>query len=315
VNPTLNYAVNDENLSWDKSLGLSKEKYLISIKPSIINLILENRGLLETEDLKKFGFLKNVILEFKKKLISGCGFFIVDGNDFNAFSKKELKSIYSIISQFLGKLYVQNIKNEKFVVIKDEGKSMMSGGRYHQTKEGGSFHTDSPQWKKVPDFIGLCCIHPAKKGGESKFVSAYSVHNKMLKDHKPFLEMLYEQFHFDKRGEYESGESPTVFEPIFTYNDNQLKFRYLRNYINDGHKIQNTPLSKEQNEMLDCFDGVIHDENLAVSYELKQNDMVFLNNNRVIHGRTSFEDFEDVEKKRLMIRTWIKDESDKNYTT
>ena len=101
-----------------------------------------------------------------------------------------------------------------------------------------------------------------------------------------------------------------MFEPIFTYNDNQLKCRYLRNYINDGHKIQNTPLSNEQNEALDIFDKIIHDENLAVSYNLKPNDMVFFNNNRVIHGRTSFEDFEDIEKKRLMLRTWIKDESD-----
>ena len=307
MNPKLTHTVDDENLSWDKSLSLSKEKYLTSIKPPIINLILENRDLLETQDLKKFEFLKSAILELKKKLISGYGFFIIDGNSFNTFSKKELKLIYSIITQFLGKLYVQNIKNEKFVAIKDEGKSMMSGGRYHQTKEGGSFHTDSPQWKKVPDFIGMCCINPAKKGGESKFVSAYSVHNKMLKEHKHFLEMSYEQFHFDKRGEYKSGESPTVLESIFTYNNNQLKFRYLRDYINDGHKIQNILLSKEQNQMLDCFDRIIHDENLTVSYELKQNDMVFWHNNRVIHGRTSFEDFEEAEKKRLMIRTWIND--------
>ena len=40
---------------------------------------------------------------------------------------------------------------------------------------------------------------------------------------------------------------------------------------------------------------------------LKQNDMVFFNNNRVMHGRTSFKDAENIEKKRLMIRTWIKD--------
>jgi len=26
-----------------------------------------------------------------------------------------------------------------------------------------------------------------------------------------------------------------------------------------------------------------------------------------MHGRTSFEDFEGIENKRLMIRTWIKD--------
>ena len=122
--------------------------------------------------------------------------------------------------------------------------------------------------------------------------------------------MLYEQFHFDKRGEYKSGESPTVFEPIFTYNNGQLKFRYLRNYINDGHKIQNTSLSKEQTEALDILDEIINEGNLAARYNLKQNDIIFFNNNRIVHGRTSFEDFEDFKKKRLMIRTWIKDPAD-----
>ena len=231
---------------------------------------------------------------------------MIDGKCFSDFSREETIGIYNKICKALGTLYVQNIKNEKFVVIKDEGKSMMSGGRYHQTKEGGSFHTDSPQWNKVPDFVGLCCVNPAKKGGESKFVSAYSIHNEILKEHKHFLKILYDQFHFDKRGEYRSDESPTVFEPIFTYDNNHLKLRYLRDYINDGHKIQNMPLSKEQNGALDCLDKIIHDENLAVSYELKQGDMVFLNNGRVLHGRTAFEDFEDINKKRQMIRTWIK---------
>ena len=258
-----------------------------------------------------FPILQKEISDFKKKiLVEGIGVFVIDGKCFTDFSKEESIEIYKKICKILGTLYIQNNKNEKFVKIYDMGKSMQSGGRYHQTKEGGSFHTDSPQWKEVPDFIGMYCINSAKKYGKSKFVSVYNVHNEMLKEHKHFLEILYQQFHFDKRGEYESGESPTVFEPIFTYNDNQLKCRYLRNYINDGHKIQNTPLSKEQNEALDIFDKIIHDENLAVSYNLKPNDMVFFNNNRVIHGRTSFEDFEDIEKKRLMLRTWIKDESD-----
>ena len=132
----------------------------------------------------------------------------------------------------------------------------------------------------------------------------------MLKEHKHFLEMLYQQYHFDKRhGEYEPGKSLTSVKPIFTYNSNQLKCRYLRDYLNDGHKIQNIPLSKEQNEALDIFDKIIHDENLAITYDLQQNDMVFFNNDRVMHGRTSFEDFEDIEKKRLIIRAWIKDDS------
>ena len=201
----------------------------------------------------------------------------------------------------------QNIKNEKLVKIQDEGKSMKTGGRYHQTKEGGSFHTDSPQWNKVPDFIGLCCINPAKKGGESKFVSVYKIHNEMLKMHEDYLLLLYNKFHFDKRGEFKEGESPTVHEPIFEFEDNSLKCRYLRNYINDGHKIQKLPLNNKQVEALDYLDEIIHSEINAAEYNLLKKDIVFFNNNRIIHGRTSFEDFEDKEKKRLMIRAWIKD--------
>jgi len=299
--------ISEKNLVWNKHTLSTAENFFVKISDNGINELKNNRHLINNSEWTPT-ILQREILDLKKKfLIDGIGFFVIDGKCFSDFSREETTEIYSKISQTLGTLYVQNIKNERFVEIKDEGKSMKSGGRYHQTKEGGSFHTDSPQWQKVPDFIGLCCISPAKKGGESKFVSAYSIHNEMLKKHKHFLEMLYEQFHFDKRGEYESNESRTVFEPIFTYNDNQLKVRYLRDYINDGQKIQDIPLSKEQNEALDCLDKIIHDENLAVNYELKQYDMVFLNNGRVIHGRTSFEDFEDVEKKRLMIRTWIKE--------
>ena len=299
--------ITDKNFVWDKHTSSKLENFVVKISNNAITELKNNRNFLNNSE-HAFSILQKEILDFKKKFLAeGIGFFIIDGKCFTDFSKEELIEIYQNVCRILGTLYVQNDKNQKLVQVQDSGKSMKSGGRYHQTKEGGSYHTDSPQWEKVPDFIGMCCINPAKKGGESKFVSAYSIHNKMLKEHKQFLEMLYQQFHFDKRGEFESKESPTVFEPIFTYNNNQLKCRYLRDYINDGQMIQNTPLSKEQNEALDIFDKIIHDENLVVSYKLRQNEMVFFNNNRVMHGRTSFEDFEGIENKRLMIRTWIKD--------
>ena len=183
---------------------------------------------------------------------------------------------------------------------------MKTGGRYHQTKEGGSFHTDSPQWSRVPDFVGLLCIKPAKVGGISKFVSVYTIHNELLKLNQEFLDPLYKNFHFDKRGEFDKNELPTTFEPIFEYKDDELKFRYLRDYINDGQKIVNEPLTKEQNHILNELDKIIHDEKFSVSYNLKEYDMTFFNNNRIIHGRTSFEDYTEYEKKRYMVRVWIK---------
>tara|TARA_B100002049_G_scaffold233909_1_gene215389 strand:- start:55 stop:993 length:939 start_codon:yes stop_codon:yes gene_type:complete len=310
----LQKTITDKNFGWDKDKASKLESFVVKISNNAITELKNNRNFLNNSEYT-FPILQKEILGFKKKfLVDGIGFFVINSKCFVDFSKEELTEIYENVCKILGTLYIQNDKNQKLVQVQDGGKSMKSGGRYHQTKEGGSYHTDSPQWKKVPDFIGMCCVNQAKKGGESKFVSVYSIHNKMLKEHKSFLEMLYQRFHFDKRGEFEPKESPTIYEPIFTYNNNQLKCRYLRDYINDGQIIQNAPLSKEQNKALDIFDKIIHDENLTVSYKLKQNDMVFFNNNRIMHGRTAFEDFEDVEKKRLMIRTWIKEESNSDVS-
>ena len=300
--------ITDENLVWDKSLGNKPENFIVRLTSKTIDELKRNRKELKNLDKSNLPELKNEINELKiTKILHGVGLVIIDGKCFTDFSDEEVIEIYRNICKTLGTLLTQNIKNEELVKVQYEKKSMQHGGRYHQSKEGGSFHTDSPHWEQVPDFVGLYCINPAKKGGESKFVSVYSVHNKMLKEHKHFLEMLYEQFHFDKRrGEYEPDKPLTSVKPIFAYDGNQLKCRYIRDYLNDGHKIQNIPLSKEQIEALDIFDKIIHDENLAITYGLQQNDMVFFNNDRVMHGRTSFEDFEDEEKKRLMIRTWIK---------
>ena len=134
----------------------------------------------------------------------------------------------------------------------------------------------------------------------------YTIHNQILKLNPDFLQLLYKKFHFDKRNEFEKNESPTTFEPIFKYENNELKFRYLRNYIDDGQKIVKQPLSTEQNHILNQLDEIIHDEKFSVSYDLKQYDMTFFNNHRIIHGRTSFEDFSESDKKRYMVRVWIK---------
>ena len=189
---------------------------------------------------------------------------------------------------------------------------MKSGGRYHETREGGSHHTDSPQWKDVPDYLGLFFVHNAKSGGTNLFLSAYTIHNKILKDKKDLSKIFYEKFHFDKRGEFKDGESPTVFEPIFNFKDGRLYFRYLRNYIDAGHKIQNQPLSESQKEALTYLDNSMLEDYMMMRYNFKPDDMIFSDNHWVVHGRTPFEDHDDPNLKRLMLRTWIKDKMYRN---
>ena len=159
----------------------------------------------------------------------------------------------------------------------------------------------------MPDYLGLFCVRNAKKGGTNLFLSAYTIHNRIFKERKDLLHAFYEKFHFDKRGEFKDGESPTVFEPIFEFKDERLHFRYLRNYIDAGHDIQNEPLSQNQKEALTYLDNLMRRDEIVMRYDLKPDDMVFSDNHRIVHGRIAFDDYDDENLKRLMLRTWIKD--------
>jgi len=299
--------ISDDNLVWGKSLENDPRKFLCKLSESVMDELKKNISNPNFNDCELV-LLKSEIQNLKKKFLNqGIGFFIIDGTTFSSFSQLEMKKIYEKISNCLGSLYEQNITKEKLVEIKDLGKSMDTGGRYHETKEGGSYHTDSPQWKNVPDYIGLYCVSSAKKGGESKFVSIYKIHNDLLKNQPDYLKLLYEKFHFDKRGEIKKGESKTVYEPIFKVVDNELRCRYLRNYVDDGHKISNEHLTKDKIIALDLFDELSRKEENVVNYNLKPKDMLFFNNHRILHGRSKFEDYDEEKLKRLMIRAWIKD--------
>ena len=299
--------ITDKNLVWDKSLENKPEKFCVKLTSETINELKKNRKELENLDERNFPGLKNEVTGLKiTKILYGVGILIIDGKSLLDFSKVEVIKIYEMICNMLGTLYIQNINSEKIVEIKDEGKSMESGGRYHQTKTGGSYHTDSPHWINVPDLVGLLCINQAKAGGTSKFVSAYTIHNQLLNEQKDNLKALYEKFHFDKRGEFKINESQTVFEPIFTFKDNKLRCRFLNDYIVAGHEIQNYPLSKLQKTSLQSLKKISGNEDNILSYDLKSRDMVFFDNHRILHGRTEFEDYEDENRKRCLLRTWIK---------
>ena len=310
MNETLDKIIIDEHLAWDKTLSDKREQFVVHLDSEIIQELIERRNELDSINKNDLPLFKKKILNFRnERLLDGVGLFVIDGICMESFSVKEKTSIYTLASKILGELIIQNIKQEKIVEIKDIGKSMKTGGRYHETKEGGSHHTDSPQWKNVPDYLGLFCVHNAKKGGTNLFLSAYTIHNRILQERKDLLDIFYEKFYFDKRGEFKDGESPTVFQPIFELKNKKLFFRYLRNYIDAGHDIQNQPLSQPQKDALTYLDNLMRMEDITLKYDLKPGDMVFSDNNWVVHGRTSFEDYDDENLKRFMLRTWIKDQT------
>ena len=299
----------DSDMCWDNTLENSPEKFSVVLNSKSLDELLINRGKIPNEDPNDFKFLKEYVENLKNKiLISGCGFFVINGHELSNLSLDEKRSIYTIISKIIGELLEQNKDHEKVVVIKDLGKTMKTGGRYHQTKEGGSYHTDGSHiFKNPPDYVGLLCINPAKSGGVSKFMSAYTIHNKLLKKQK-LQKILYEKFHHDKKNEGVGEEDATRFEPIFQFVNNELKFKYQRELIFTGHEKAKQPLTQIQIQAIKFLEEILSNSDQVMAYTLKSGDMMFSNNRWLIHDRTLFEDFEDKKLKRLLLRTWIRED-------
>lgn len=301
--------ITNENLAWTKSLENHPERFMVNLSNETINELSNNRDKLKDGNPKEFRFLEKEILNAKKNiLLEGCGVFIVSGTSFTSFSKEEQKLIHVLISKILGKLLIQSTQNDLFIEIKDIGKTLEEGGRYHQTKQGGSYHTDGyHMYGDTPNYIGLLCINPAKEGGISKFVSAYTIHNHLLKNNKEFLKILYEKLYIDKR-EYKEGESKVRHDSTFEYQNGKLFFKYQREYVDRAYKILNQEMSEQQKLALDELDKTLQIEDNILTYSLKSGDMMFSNNKWLIHDRTDFVDYDDLELKRTLIRTWIREE-------
>ena len=303
----------DKKKTWTKNLSSDSNEFLVDLDDNVIGELLQKRDLLDQHNIQHFTHLKTQIQCIKQAiLIQGCGFCVINGTNFTAFDKHELSNIHILISKIFGELLIQNKQGEQTVEVKDLGKTLSTGGRYHHTKEGGSYHTDGCHiFENPPDYVGLLCLNPAKNGGVSKFISAYTIHNKLQED-KNLLRILYEKFYMDKRNENQADETPTQFVPIFTYNNGKLNCRCCqRELIDSGHEKMNKPLTEYQKNALDNLDKLLANENLAVSYLLKKGDMMYSNNKWLIHDRTDFEDSDDENLKRALLRTWIR-EKDNN---
>ena len=94
--------------------------------------------------------------------------------------------------------------------------------------------------------------------------------------------------------------------PIFSFHDGKLSCRYLRQYIELGHELQKQPMSRVEVEALDMFDSIIHDENIRLDMMLEPGDLLLANNYAVMHSRTAFEDYDEPERRRKLVRLWLK---------
>ncbi len=173
--------------------------------------------------------------------------------------------------------------------------------RAYRRNEKLTPHTDPA------DFLSFLCLQPAAIGGESLFISALEVHERLRIERPDLLERMYGGYRWSRFGEQADDEDPITPHhiPVFSERDGLISTRALRQYVEIAADEDSTiTLDALDIEAFDVIDDAATNPDLAVRFTLERGQAIFANNYTVWHARTGFEDVAGAPPRHLL-RLWI----------
>lgn len=246
--------------------------------------------------------LEPVIEDWRRDLHQGAGMVLVRGLPVRAMGKKQAAIVYWLIGLHLGNPVPQNADHQTLVDIRDTGASVKDHNvRLYKTRADLSFHTDGA------DIIGLLCLRAGKSGGVSRICSSVEVYNQILSRKPELAALLTQPFHHHAHGQFGENGPKTFQYPIVTRDGGIFRMLllpwYIRNAAEDFPEIAR--LSDDQIALLDMLENVPFEQGVALDMEFREGDMQFLKNSVVLHARTEYEDWDDPDEKRHLLRLWL----------
>ncbi len=234
------------------------------------------------------------------EILNGRGFVLLRRLPVEKWSRRKIATAYFGLGSHLGNTCLQNAHGHVLGHVKDQGRSSRDPNvRIYQTNERQGYHTDSC------DVVGLLCLQPAKAGGLSSLVSSITLYNEIRRRRPDLIACLFEPIETDRCGEVPEGQKPYFEIPVFNWHAGLLSAVYQRAYIDSARRFVGAPLSTQQKEALDLLDALADDPALNLSMALEAGDIQLVHNHTLLHDRTAFEDWPDLEKRRHLLRLWL----------
>lgn len=260
----------------------------------------------EQEDIRLPRFAR-AIAGLRRRLDEGAGVVIIAGIDLGPYSEAESRIIAWGIGNYLGRPIRQGItQDRRLFSVTDGGSGYGDPTRIGATPRESAAHTDNGCLEpRPPCYIGLLCVHDAMAGGDSRVLSAVTVHNEFWRQRPDLLGLLYQPFHFKPPVLHTwPGGPQTIVKPIFEVAAGELRIHYARVMVEPGMAIAGTPLEPRQREALDLLDAILARDDLALTHHLAPGEFLVINNQATIHGRGAFQDG-GPDRKRLLQRIWM----------
>ncbi|HSI02637.1 MAG TPA: TauD/TfdA family dioxygenase [Reyranella sp.] len=247
---------------------------------------------------------------------SGPMFAVLDRLPMDALTRDEAIALYWLLASLLARPVAQKLNGQMFFDVLDSGAKLKpgSGIRPTVTNVDLRFHNDNSYNAAPPDYVCLLCLHPAMQGGISQVMSVATVHQALEQRHPELMARLYRPFWYDRHAEHHPGEPTTFAAPIFERGDDgTIKARLALSEIHAGYALRGERLDNETAAALAAVQAVFDQPELHVELAFAPGQIQFVNNRATGHARTEFVDFPEPERKRHLVRLWLRDAGRRGY--
>jgi alpha-ketoglutarate-dependent taurine dioxygenase len=253
--------------------------------------------------------------EVRHMLKNGRRFAVLDRLPVEELSKHEAETLYWLLSSMVARPVAQKLDGTMIYDVHDTGQQALpgSGIRPDKTNIEIRFHIDNAYNTTPPEIVGLLCLRTAKSGGVSRVLSFHTVYNRMLARHRELLPRLYQPFWFDRQREFFAGEPDTFSAPVFEEGE-ELRARFSVHQINSGYAIRGQPVDNEGAAALAAMLETFEDPEISIDFEFAPGEIQFVDNRTLGHSRTEYEDHPEPERRRHLVRLWLRDHGRRAYT-
>lgn len=255
---------------------------------------------------------RRLMRRLRTMLDDGAGFVVLDRLPVDRYAKEELSAVYWLLSSLIARPVAQSFGGTLLYDVHDTGKKIATRVRGDKTRQKLAWHTDYGFNHPSP-YIGLLVLRTSKSGGGSRVVSLATIHNEMRRRCPELLARLYRPYYWNRQGEHPPGDPITNANPIFRFDGKRLNARVNRRLLQVGHELMDEPMDPEGAAALDALYAMMDEPDLNFGFDLASGQIQYLNNWRCAHQREDYVDYDDPDKRRHLVRIFLRDEGARSY--
>ena len=249
----------------------------------------------------------------KAQVDDGPGFAIIDRLPIERWPLEVTRSLWWLLASLVARPVAQKWDGTTVYDVTDLGRPPGNGVRPDVTNYEQNFHTDNSYNNEPPHYVGLLCVRTAMEGGVSGIVNFATAREEMRRRHPELLDRLYKPYYFDRQREHAPGDVMTTHHPMFECVGDKVIARLSNFQVRNGHKLANQPLDNEGAAALEAFEAILNEPGLAARFHFEPGQMQLIDNRALGHKRTGFTDWPEAERKRLLVRLWLRDTGSRAY--